>query len=157
MAFLIVFGAGTLLLGVAYIITTIVTRVRHQGTANWPKVTGTIKKAFVYQHVRSTSSGTTTTFTPVVAYAYAVDGQEYRAQKRNVLPYDQVSLTSGDEAKIICGRYPSESEVPVYYNPINPSQAVLEKPKAIAHMAVLLYGVVCMLLGGGMIALGIVL
>ena len=107
MAFLIVFGAGTLLLGVAYVITTIVTRARHQGTANWPKVTGTVKQAFIYQHERSTSKGTDTTYTPVVAYTYAVEGQEYQAQKRNFLPDDQASLASRGAAQAVCERYPS--------------------------------------------------
>jgi hypothetical protein len=157
MAFLIVFGAGTLLLGVAYVISILVTRARHEGTANWPKVTGTVKHAYVYQHERSTAAGTTTTYTPVVGYAYAVEGQDYQAHKRNFLPYDQASLTSKGEAEAIRLRYCPGSEVAVYYNPINPAQAVLEKPKAIAHMAVLWYGIVCILLGGGMIALGILL
>lgn len=157
MEFLIVFGAGTLLLGAAYVISIIITRVRHHGTANWPKVTGTVKQAFVYQHERSTSSGTTTTYTPVVAYTYAVEGQDYQAHKRNFLPYDQASLTSKAEAQAVSGHYLQGSNVAVYYNPNNPAQAALEIPKAIAHTAVLLYGIVCMLLGGGMIALGIVL
>ena len=157
MAFLIVFGAGTLLLGTVYVITTIIVRARNQGTANWPEVTGTIKKAFVYKHKRTTSESTTTTFTPVVAYAYAVEGKMYQAHKRNFLPYVQATLTSEEEAEDICSRYSPDSEVEVYYNPVNPAQAVLEKPRATAHNAVILYGAVCMLLGGGMIALGIVL
>ncbi len=156
MAFLIVFGTGTLLLGAAYVISIIITRVRHQGTANWPKVTGTVKQAFVYQHERSTTSGTTITYTPVVAYAYAVEGQDYQTHKRNFLPYTQASLTSKEAAQAVSTRYSPGSDVAVYYNPNNPAQAALEVPKATAHTAVLLYGVVCILLGGGMIALGIV-
>ena len=157
MAFLVVFGVGTLLLGVAYVISIIVTRTRNEGTANWPKVTGSIKHAYVYQHDRSTSAGTTTTYTPVVGYTYTVEDQLYQAHKRNFLPYNQASLTSKEEAEAISARYPPESDVEVYYNPTNPAQAVLEKPKAIAHTAVFWYGIVCMLLGGGMIAMGIVL
>ena len=157
MAFLIVFGAGTLLLGAAYVISIIVTRTRNEGTANWPGVTGSVKNAYVYQHDRSTSAGTTTTYTPVVGYTYTVADQEYQAYKRNFLPYDQASLKSQEEAEAVCARYPSEAEVEVYYNPTNPSQAVLEKPKAVAHMAVFWYGIVCIFLGGGMIAIGILL
>ena len=157
MAFLIVFGAGTLFLGAAYVITTIITRVRHQGTANWPKVTGSVEQSFVYQHERSTSAGTTETYTPVVTYAYAIEEQKYQAHKQNFLPYDQATFMSKEEAETTSTRYPVGSEVPVFYNPVNPAQAVLEKPKATAHTAVILYGIVCMLLGGGMITLGIIL
>jgi hypothetical protein len=157
MAFLIVFGAGTLLLGVAYVISIIVTRSRNEGTANWPKVMGSIKQAYVYRHDRSTSEGTTTTYTPVVGYTYTVEEQEYQAYKRNFLPYDQASLYTKEQAEELCAQYPLEGAIEVYYNPTNHAQAVLEKPKAVAHMAVFWYGLVCMLLGGGMIALGILL
>ncbi|MDF1512259.1 MAG: DUF3592 domain-containing protein [Anaerolineae bacterium] len=155
MAFLIVFGVGTVLLGAAYFITTVVTRARYQGTPNWPTVTGNVQQTFVYQHDRSTSEGTITTFTPVVLYGYTVDSRVYEGSKRKFIPYDQSSFRSEAEADMITARYTPGSEVPVYYNPANPAQAILEKPKATAHIAVLLYGIVCMLLGGGMIALGI--
>jgi hypothetical protein len=157
MAFLIVFGAGALLLGLAYVISIIISRVRNEGTANWPKVTGSIKNAYVYQHDRSTSSGKETTYTPVVGYTYTVGDQNYQAHKRNFLSYSQASLTSPEEAEAIRARYSPGGDVVVYYNPNNPAQAVLEKPKAIAHMAVFWYGIVCMLLGCGMIAIGILL
>ncbi len=157
MPFLIVFGAGTLLLGAAYAISIIITRARNEGTANWPKVTGSIEHAYVYQHDRSTSSGKETTYTPVVGYTYTVGDQNYQAHKRNFLPYNEASLTSHEQAEAISARYSPGGDVVVYYNPTNPAQAVLEKPKAIAHMAVFWYGIVCVLLGGGMIAMGVLL
>jgi hypothetical protein len=157
MAFLIVFGAGTLLLGAAYVIFIIITRARNEGTANWPQVTGSILDAYIYQHDRSTSSGTTTTYTPVVGYTYTVEDQAYQSHKRNFLPYEQASFTTQAEAEAVRAHYTAGEEVPVYYNPTNHAQSVLEKPKAIAHMAVLWYGFVCMLLGGGMLAMGILL
>jgi hypothetical protein len=157
MAFLIVFGAGAVLLGVAYVISIIITRTRNEGTANWPQANGSILDAYIYQHDRSTSEGTTTTYTPVVGYTYTVEDQAYQSHKRNFLPYDQATFTTQAEAEDVKMRYAPGVEVPVYYNPTNHAQSVLEKPKAIAHMAVLWYGIVCILLGGGMLAMGILL
>lgn len=155
MAFLIVFGAGTMLLGATFVISIIVTRSHHEGTANWPEVPGLVKTAYVYQHDRSTSAGTTTTYTPVVSYTYTVTDRDYQSYKRNALPYDRSTFTAMGEVRDIVSRYAPGSSTKVFYNPNNAAQSLLEKPKALAHMTVLWYGVICILLGGGMIALGI--
>lgn len=155
MAFLIVFGAGTLLLGVTFVISIIITRSRHEGTANWPGVPGLVNTSYVYQHDHTTSAGTETTYTPVIGYTYTVADRSYQSHKRNALPYDRSTFASLDDAQEVVSRYPVGSSTKVFYNPHNIAQSILEKPKPVAHMAVLWYGIICLLLGGGMIALGI--
>lgn len=157
MPFLIVLGAGAVILGVGCIVAMIITKRARQGISNWDAVTGTVLDAFVYHHKRQTNETTTVTHTPMIKYIYVVSGETYMSFKRDTLPYYAASAYDLGEANAIVQSYPVNSAVPVYYNPNNPKQAVLKIPKAFANNTILLYGIVNVLVGGGIIALGIVL
>jgi len=60
------------------------------------------------------------TFAPVVIYDYNVNGQTYRSDR---VYYSRVYGSRGQSSVI---NYTPGTEVTVYYNPHNPSQAVLK-------------------------------
>ncbi|MGC9350342.1 MAG: DUF3592 domain-containing protein, partial [Anaerolineae bacterium] len=147
MPFLIVLGSGAFILGLAYIIWISVVKHRSQGTPNWPKVTGTIVRARVYAFEHETPQGIKRTYTPLVSYTYEAGGQVYTAVERNVLPYYQATHDKLQTAEDVVAQYPVGSEVPIYYNPANPKQSLLELPKPAAHNAVLYFGLANALMG----------
>lgn len=57
---------------------------------------------------------------PLVIYSYSVDGEVFRCQR--VRSADE----GGDSAAATVARYPAGASVVVYYDPRNPSDALLE-------------------------------
>jgi len=157
MEFLIVFGACVIVFGAVYVMTMILTKRSFQGTANWPKTTGEVLRAFVYRHERRTPKETSITYTPVVEYAYTVGAQRYTSQKRDFSPYYLASYDEERKAAVVAAATPKGSAVTVRYNPNVPEQAALKVQKPTAHNTVLLFGVTHIVIGVLMVVLAIVL
>ncbi len=96
----------------------IYTRRKAAQASNWPTTTGTVKVSTI--ETRSDSEGGTTEY-PVVIYNYNVIGREY--ESRRVYPGPQ---WGGTGARKVVARYPAGSQVQVFYNDQNPSEAMLE-------------------------------
>jgi hypothetical protein len=79
---------------------------------------GTVMMSRVEQ--RSTSDGYTDY--PIVHYSYQVSGQSYQGMK--LAPGPEVG---GSGAAKVVSKYPVGAQVMVFYNPQNPSEAVLER------------------------------
>jgi len=86
--------------------------------SGWPSATATVMASQV--EWRSDSEGSTQY--PAVLYSYTVMGQSYSSTR--IAPGMEVG---GMGAQKVVARYPVNAQVPVYYNPQNPSDAVLEK------------------------------
>jgi hypothetical protein len=87
--------------------------------AGWPSTLGTV--TFSTIEMRRGSKGGSTAY-PVVRYSYQVNGQPYQSTK--VMPGPDVG---GTGAHKVVQRYPAGAQVMVYYNPANPSEALLER------------------------------
>jgi hypothetical protein len=86
---------------------------------NWPSVLGKVTTSRVsYETTDKTNA------TPFVTYTYDVDGKTYK--EGSISPGD-LTIADTENAEKVVARYPRGSVVTVYYNPKNPSQAVLEK------------------------------
>lgn len=157
MEFLIVLGAGAVLLGIGCLIAFFRTRHFQQGIPNWPTIQGTMTESSVYAHTRQTTEATITTYTPTLAYTYTVEGIPYTASALDTAPYNERSYRELVRAEEIVRAHPVGSAVTVHYNPYVPAQAVLTRPRPVAHRTVLWYGVANILVGAGAVALGIVL
>lgn len=157
MPFLIVFGACLIVFGAVYIISTIVTRRRFQGPANWPKAAGEVLRAFVYRHERRTPQETSITYTPVVEYAYTVGEQRYTSEKRDFAPYYCDSFAEERKAAEIVAELPPGKPITVRYNPVVPAQSALKVEKPKMHNTVLIFGVANAMMGVLMIVLAVVL
>jgi hypothetical protein len=97
---------------------------------SWPSVPGTITSSRVSKkEVSVESHGSTslqTQYEPHVKYSYTVTGTLYHGERigNGIL----VSSLSGPSKRIV-KRFTAGATVPVYYDPEDPSQAVLEKTR----------------------------
>jgi hypothetical protein len=95
-----------------------------QQSLSWPSIDGEIAHSAV---LCQPNSGTTTaggsTFKADIAYRYKVNGANYSSSKIALL---DLSASGSGRAQSIVERYPDESRVQVFYNPADPSDAILE-------------------------------
>jgi hypothetical protein len=87
---------------------------------NWPNVRGIVKESSVEE--KSESEGGVI-YRPKIIYSYRVDDCDYESDRSFSW------IRSGWRKRVanIVERYPQGSDVEVYFNPDNPSQAVLER------------------------------
>jgi Protein of unknown function (DUF3592) len=72
---------------------------------------------------QSSSSASAATYKTDVTYRYKVRDHDYSSERITLADF---SSTAG-RAQGIVNRYPDGSSVTVYYNPVDPSDAVLER------------------------------
>jgi hypothetical protein len=111
---LVFFLLNTILLAVIFFM-----RRKMAAVSQWPSTGGVVLASMLES--RSDSEGGYTNY-PVVKYAYQVGTQNY--QSRTIAPGPEIG---GSGAGKVISRYPINTLVTVYYNPQNPSDAVLEK------------------------------
>lgn len=94
-------------------------RRKMAAVSQWPSTMGTVMMSRIEQ--RSSSEGGYTDY-PVVQYSYQIGGQAYQGYK--LAPGPEVGGTGAGK---VVARYPAGAQVMVFYNPQNPSEAVLER------------------------------
>lgn len=124
----------------------------------WPKTTGTVTSSGVHDFelarnrsrssVRYTS-GTTTSYMPVVEYTYKVAGKSYTSRSVRL---DTEVAGSRSYAEKLAARYPAGAVVRVYYDPKNPMRSALEIRSGLAWGMLALAAA---LLAGAVLATGI--
>jgi hypothetical protein len=117
---LIVCGAiqvATLVAGGIYV--WMVRATRHWLPADGKVITSRVASRKTREHGASNSDLSNT---PFVEYEYQVDGKKYRSNRIMI-----AGGISEVELEYVLGRYPLGAKVVVYYNPADPSQAVLER------------------------------
>jgi len=109
---------------------TFVTVPERLNSNDWPQVTGEVTKSEVTQRTRRHKNGKTIkVYSAKVHYQYTTDGKPYNNQS--------VMLADRQEANIqaaIEKQYPVGKKFNVYYNPENPSDAVLEPGLTTDHI-----------------------
>jgi hypothetical protein len=93
-------------------------RRRMATVGQWPSTMGHVMMSRIDR--RSSSDGYTDY--PVVQYSYLVGGQSYQSMK--LAPGPEVG---GTGARKVVEKYPAGAQVMVFYDPQNPSDAVLER------------------------------
>jgi hypothetical protein len=94
-------------------------RRKMAAVSQWPSTMGTVNASYLER--RSSSEGGSTNY-PVVQYSYQMGGQVYQSTK--LAPGPEVGGTGAGK---VVARYPEGAQVMVFYNPQNPSEAVLER------------------------------
>jgi hypothetical protein len=112
-----ILGFVLLILNVIFLGIIFFMRRRMVAVSQWPSTIGTVNNSYLER--RSSDSGSTNY--PVVHYSYQVGGQAYQGVK--IAPGPEVG---GMGAGKVIARYPTGAQVMVFYNPQNPSDAVLE-------------------------------
>ena len=92
---------------------------------NWPVTTGKILMSGAEAYRARSGHSHTTMYRPNVVYEYSVNGQRLMGNRINFGM--SVGYGSPSVAERVTTKYPIGSVVQVYYNPGDPSQAVLEK------------------------------
>jgi len=97
-----------------------------QASRNWPSTLGTIGASSIQARPsHSSEGGTSTAYYPEVLYQYEVNGNRYMGQR--ITFGSQVGYGDSNRARAIVDRYVPGNQIRVYYNPNNPSDAVLEQ------------------------------
>lgn len=105
---------NSVFLGIIYFM-----RRKMAAVSQWPSTMGTVNASYLER--RSDGEGGSTNY-PVVQYSYHVGGQSYQSSK-----YAPGPEMGGTGAGKVIARYPAGAQVMVFYNPQNPSEAVLER------------------------------
>lgn len=113
-----------LVLGIGFIIISLINRRRAKAALNWPVTPATVLNTEVRKHKDYDGDSSTgrTTYQPVVNYQYSIMGSLYNASRISF--GDQ--KTSRKKAGEIIARYPAGTQVNAHYNPEKVEEAVLE-------------------------------
>jgi hypothetical protein len=112
-------GFFFLVLNVIFLAIIFFMRRRMAAVSQWPSTMGAVNASYLERRHSSSDSGSTNY--PVVQYSYQVSGQAYQSTK--LAPGPEVGGTGAGK---VVARYPAGAQVMVFYNPQNPSDAVLE-------------------------------
>lgn len=113
-----------------------------RASRDWPQVTGTITKSEVH---RSRKKGSTM-YSAEVVYDYTVEGKKLEG---DTVWFGGNYRTSSDRgARDVVSRYPVGKQVPVFYNPQDPTLAVLESGAFLTSYVVFGIGLAFMIAGG---------
>jgi hypothetical protein len=132
-------GIAFLALGIAIVIAEVRRLQRARATAHWPRVGGRILTRSV--HPGSMQRGDQA---PDIRYEYEVNGQRYESAQLDVT--GRFGGTPGRVAQALM-RYEPGQKVRVYYDPEDPSRAVLETSVDASLYFRIAFGVVIAFLG----------
>ncbi len=110
------FGILVVLLLAAIFVGAIVYQSKkNKAAAQWPAVQGRIVQSEVFRSHNDDGP----TDEPLITYEYVAGGKTYRSRR--------VKFSFKPQTQPTLKKYPMGAVVPVYYDPSNPSEAVLER------------------------------
>lgn len=112
-------GGSALLVNVILLVSIFAAQRKTSAARNWPTAFGTVVESQLEARRSSNNRGWVNY--PRVVYTYSVGGQSYASDR--ISPGLEVGGTS---APGVVAKYPVGSQVKAYYNPQNPSDAILE-------------------------------
>ncbi len=113
------------LAAVGLLVIAVTVQLRARRSMRWLSTTGRVSSATVDVRVDGGANGRSTLYCPMIAYEYQVEGRDYLQNR--LLIGAPVSSNFRSRAQKWVDRYPEGSAVTVYYNPADPSEAVLER------------------------------
>jgi hypothetical protein len=91
----------------------------------WPAVSGTVVRSEVHEERDNTGGVRSTSYRPIVEYAYRVGADEHRSAQIRLNVAKSGAKAWADS---VTAKYPQGSTVKVRFDPGNPSNAALENP-----------------------------
>jgi len=132
-------------LGIFLIYRTQQSKKKAQLSQGWPSTQGQVTDSHVSRSVSTDSDGdTSTSFSARVEYTYQIGGQVYTGH--NIAFGFNPSYSNQSKAQADAARYPVGSQVPVYYDPSKPSDAVLERQSSGSNVGMIL-GIIFIVIG----------
>lgn len=98
---------------------------------SWPTTEGTIYSSEVVRSSR---------YVPKILYTYNVDTNAYSSERIQLK--DMAQYKKQEDAEKVANKYPVNSKVKVYYNPIKFDEAILEPGIKGEHIFMLLIGLI---------------
>jgi hypothetical protein len=95
-----------------------------QRSLSWPSTEGVIAHSAVL--MQTSNANTAATYKADVAYRYKVAGRDYSSDRLTLADF----ASTGGRAQGIVDRYTDGAPVTVYYNPVDPSDALIERDAA---------------------------
>jgi len=146
--FLTVFFAFLIMMGALILPFSLMGAMDSMEISRWPSTDGTVIEGTVYSDWFSGSHDAPGYYLyyPRVTYTYNVSGAEYQCD--NIWRLDHQSKIPNEAYGVIYS-YPQGMNVTVYYDPSNPSQAVLDRSEEVSPLAAVAVGVALLALGVG--------
>lgn len=155
-------GLFFLIFGLIILIFAIQTSIVSIESEDWPTAEGIITSSMIDSYEeRDTSTGDddfpptyTTYYEPKITYSYSVNGAEYSSDK---ISFSRTRFVIQSDAQEVIEKYSTGTNVTVYYNPDNPSEAVLEPGiQNSGGMICGTIGAVVFIILGALIVLGVI-
>jgi hypothetical protein len=104
-------------------------------TYSWDEAAGKILSSDVVSKTKHENGRTSTLYSASVRYEYLVDGKSYTGSRIGVV---SSSSSFRSWAEKTASRYSEDSNVPVYFNPKEPSSSVLAKGPSVMVVVITL-------------------
>ena len=142
----LIFGLVFAGIGLFALVRGIVHYRTGKASASWPSAEGQVVVAMVDMRVSTDSDGMTSRrYTPRVVYNYTLNGQQFSSDQVHIGSKSNYASHARAASKLA---YQAGQQVNVFYNPENPSQAVLEPGSTRGAWGTLLIGIVFFVAGG---------
>ena len=102
---------------------------------NYTRTRGRIVRAIVEQAPRTSEEGGPQ-FRPLVRYAFEAHGRTFESERISVGSGETIASSDEAEARRLVERYPSGSEVDVWFDPRDPHRSVLVRGVSIPQIVV---------------------
>lgn len=146
-----IISIGLLLVGLLLIIFGVLTIGQANESRSWPAVTGRIANIRTASDLSVAGEMPDTEYYFTVTYTYEVDGQAYRSDRYSLGEGNnaagRVYNTEAEAREAAFATYTPADDITVYYDPADPSSAVLDPGQGLGTLAPLLLGLPS-LLGG---------
>ena len=144
-------------LGIGLIILHRRQKRKAEESASWSETIGTVTESRVEQSTNVLMSNDednegTPVFSPEISYTYQVAGLEYTSKRLTF--GGKKSFSKRDNAEKVTALYPVYSQLPVFYDPKNPKEAVIDRTSKISNM-ILIFGILFIIIGLVTILIGV--
>jgi len=134
----------TIGLGLYLVISNIKARKKADASQNWPSVPGTITTAEVKKSIsHDDDNNEIINYYPFVEYTYQVAGRQFSAKRLSFGALVAPKNPAVVQEKL--QKYPVGGQVAVFYDPQNPSDAVLERQAGGFKMGMII-GIICLVI-----------
>lgn len=118
---------------------------RAKASQNWHITNGIILNSELEVH-KSAGKSNSISYSPRIKYKYSIAGNEYTS-KRIYFGGNIGSSTKKKKSQRLVDKYPKDSKVDVYYNPMKESMSVLQTGVKSEIITGLVFGVIFLLVG----------
>ena len=145
---LLILGTIFIATGIGVSLWGVVAIMNGRTSSSWQRVKGTVIASGVISERKreTTTQRAYTSSDAALIYQYQVNGRAYSSGKIRIGDF---AIRSGSRAREIVSKYPEGKKVVVYYNPKNPTKAVLEPGMTRGSLRFVGVGLLCVFGGLG--------